>query len=290
MEQQQQAVYPHKVAVIGANGALGSDLMRVLKAPVPGYHKDFDIVDYDATREWLAQSGVKAVVNTAAFHRVPDCETEYAAAFEVNVIGVRNLARACAELDMHLCHISTDYVFDGSKGKPYREDDPPAPLSIYAISKLAGEYALAAYGDNWSVVRSCGLYGKVPTRAKGGNFINAMIRLGTDRDKVTVVNDETVCPTYTYDLAVAIDRLLAANGQGIFHINQSGQTTWYDFAKVIFETKKLPAAIEPISASAFQSAVQRPNYSILDNGKFEALTKHRMPEWQDALTRHLAEI
>lgn len=290
MEQEQQAVYPHKVAVIGANGALGSDLMRVLKAPVAGYHKDFDIVDFDATRAWLAQSGVKAVVNTAAFHRVPDCETEYAAAFEVNVIGVRNLARACAELDMHLCHISTDYVFDGSKGKPYREDDPPAPLSIYAISKLAGEYALAAYGDNWSVVRSCGLYGKVPTRAKGGNFINAMIRLGTERDKVTVVNDETVCPTYTYDLAVAIDHLLAAGGQGLFHINQSGQTTWYDFAKVIFETKKLPAAIEPISASAFQSVVKRPNYSILDNGKFEALTKHRMPDWQDALKRHLAEV
>ncbi|CAM2007193.1 dTDP-4-dehydrorhamnose reductase [Acanthopleuribacter pedis] len=290
MAQQKQAVYPHPVAVIGANGALGSDLMRVLKQPVAAYHKDFDIVDLEATRDWLAQSGVKAVVNTAAFHRVPDCETEYAAAFEVNVIGVRNLAQACAEHKIHLCHISTDYVFDGTKGQPYREDDLPAPLSIYAISKLAGEQALAAYGEDWSVVRSCGLYGKVPTRAKGGNFINAMIRLGTERDKVTVVNDEIVCPTYTYDLAVGIDRLLAAAGKGIFHINQSGQTTWFDFAKVIFERKQLPAALEPISAAAFQSVVKRPAYSILDNGKFEALTKHSMPGWQDALERHLAEI
>ncbi|CAM2067106.1 dTDP-4-dehydrorhamnose reductase [Sulfidibacter corallicola] len=287
---QPAGIMDQKVGIIGANGALGSDLARILRHPVPAFHKDFDICDYDAARAWLEKSGVAAVINTAAFHRVPDCETEYAAAFEVNVIGVRNLARACAELDIHLCHISTDYVFDGTKKAPYVETDSPAPLSIYAISKLAGEYALEAYGKRTSIVRSCGLYGRVPTRAKGGNFVNAMIKLGTERDRVTVVNDEIVCPTYTFDLAVAIDRLLAAGGEGIFHINQNGHTTWFDFAKVIFEARGLPAKLEPISAASFQSKVQRPSYSVLSNEKFEKLTGHRMPDWENALRRHLAEI
>jgi dTDP-4-dehydrorhamnose reductase len=203
---------------------------------------------------------------------------------------VRNLARICVDLGAHLCHISTDYVFDGRKEEPYTEDDPPSPLSIYGISKLAGEHALAAYSEDYSIVRGCGLYGKVPTRAKGGNFINTMMRLGRERDRVTVVDDETVCPTYTHDLAKGIAALLDAGGKGLFHITQSGQTTWYQFAKVIFDTLRLPAKIEPISAAAFQSVVQRPAYSILSNKKFEELTGFTMPSWKDALLRHLEEI
>lgn len=279
-----------KVMVIGANGALGSDLMQVLDQPVAATHADFDICDFEATQAAILASGAQAVINTAAFHRVPECETAYDQAFAVNIIGVRNLAQICAAAKIHLCHISTDYVFDGSKGAPYVETDPTAPLSIYAISKLGGENAALAYGEDVSIVRSCGLYGEVPTRAKGGNFINTMIRLGRERDKVTVVNDEIVCPTYTYDLAVGIKQLLEAKGQGIFHITQEGETTWFDFAKVIFETLKLPAELLPTTAAQFQSVVQRPNYSILDNGKFATLTGGRLPHWQQALERHLAKL
>ncbi|MDJ0838596.1 MAG: dTDP-4-dehydrorhamnose reductase [Acidobacteriota bacterium] len=279
-----------KVLVIGANGALGSDLMRVLPDAIPAVHADFDIVDEDAVNAFLDANPVDVVVNTAAFHRVPDCETEYDAAFRVNVIGVRSLAKACAARGIHLCHISTDYVFDGSKGAPYVETDPPAPLSIYAISKLAGEQALAAYGDNWSVVRGCGLYGKVPTRAKGGNFINTMIRLGKERELVSVVYDEIVAPTYTLDLARAIGALLEAKGRGIFHIANSGETSWYHFAQIIFQVMELPARLESTKASAFQSVVRRPTYSILDSGKFEKLTGHELPSWEDALRRHLADL
>jgi len=279
-----------RVMVIGANGALGSDLVKVLDNPVPATHADFDICDFQAARSAILASGAKAVVNTAAFHRVPDCETEYAKAFAVNVIGVRNLAQICSEAGIHLCHISTDYVFDGLKGSPYLETDQPAPLSIYAISKLGGEHAALAYGDNVSVVRSCGLYGEVPTRAKGGNFVNTMIRLGRERERVSVVNDEWVCPTYTFDLANGIKRLLKANGQGIFHITQEGKATWYDFAKVIFETLGLPAKLEATTAAQFQTVVQRPAYSILDNSKFGELTGMRLPIWEDALKRHLAQL
>ncbi len=279
-----------KVLVIGANGALGSDLVRVLPDVVTATHDQLDIVDAEGSAAFIEKSGVDAVVNTAAFHRVPDCETEYAAAFEVNVIGARNLARICAKKKIHLCHISTDYVFDGEKRSPYLEDDPCNPLSIYAISKLGGEHAVAAYGDNYSIVRSCGLYGRVPTRAKGGNFINSMLRLGREREVVTVVNDEYVVPTYTYDLARAIGALLEAGGRGIFHVANTGDTNWFEFAQVIFETCKLPARIEPTAASTFQSVVQRPAYSILDCSKFQQVTGFQLPHWKDALLRHLAEL
>ena len=276
-----------KVMVIGANGALGSDLVGLLPNSVGATHADFDILDVDGTADFLDRYPVDAVVNTAAFHRVPDCEAEYAKAFAVNVIGVRNLATLCAERGIHLCHVSTDYVFDGTKGEPYTEDDPPAPQSIYGISKLAGEQALIAYGASISVVRSCGLYGRVPTRAKGGNFVNTMIRLGREREVVTVVDDEIVGPTFTHDLAIGIGRLLEARGEGIFHITNKGATSWYDFARVIFTRLDLPARLEPIKAEAFQSVVERPAYSVLGNGRFEALTGHVMPDWQDALIRHL---
>ena len=279
-----------KVLVIGANGALGTDLVQALENPAPAVHADFDIRDKDRTFSWIKSSGAEAVINTAAFHRVPDCETEYAKAFEINAIGVRNLAEICADLKIHICHLSTDYVFDGSKQAPYTEEDVPAPLSIYAITKHAGEQVLAAYGDNYSIVRSCGLYGKVPTRAKGGNFVNTMMKLGAAREKVTVVSDETVCPTYTHDLAKGIVALLNSGGRGVFHITQSGETSWFAFSKVIFDYFKLPAKLEPISSSDFQSKVRRPVYSILDNAKFVKTTGHKMPHWKEALLRFLREI
>lgn len=276
--------------IVGANGALGTDLMSVIPDAVPATHGDFDIVDEAAVGAFLDAHAVTAVVNTAAFHRVPDCESEYARAFEVNVIGVRALARQCASRQIHLCHVSTDYVFDGTKGAPYVETDAPAPLSIYAISKLAGEHAALAYGEDVSIVRSCGLYGKVPTRAKGGNFVTTMMRLGGELEKVTVVNDEIAVPTYTLDLARGIAALLEAGGRGVFHIANGGVTHWYDFARVIWEVMDLPARLEPTSARAFQSAVQRPAYSVLDCGKFTALTGMTMPHWEDALRRHLDEL
>ena len=279
-----------KVMVIGANGALGTDLMQVLPNGVAATHADFDICDKDAAAAAIKAADVDAVVNTAAFHQVPKCESEYARAFEVNCIGVRTLAEICADRRVHLCHVSTDYVFDGSKGAPYVETDMPAPLSIYAISKLAGEHALAAYGDNWSVVRSCGLYGLVPTRAKGGNFVTTMMKLGRERDLVTVVDDEIVAPTYTHDLAQGIGRLLAKRGRGLFHVANQGATSWFDFAQVIWEEAGLPARLEPTKAAAFQSVVKRPTYSILDNSKFNDLAEWTMPHWEDALRRHMRSL
>lgn len=279
-----------KVMVIGANGALGTDLMQVLEQPVAATHADFDICDKQKAHDFIKAAGVDALVNTAAFHQVPKCETETQPAFAVNTLGARNLAEICADLDIHLIHISTDYVFDGKKGEPYVETDLPAPLSIYAITKLAGEHAAFAYGKRVSVVRSCGLYGEVPTRAKGGNFVTTMMKLGSERDLVTVVDDEIVAPTYTYDLALGIDKMIETRAYGLFHVSNQGATTWFDFARVIWEEAKLTARLEPTKAAAFQSVVQRPAYSILDNSKFEKATNHHLPHWEDALRRHMKKL
>lgn len=277
--------------VIGANGALGTDLMEILEYPVPATHDDFDITDLEATRAFLTKVRPRSLINTAAYHQVPACEEHYQIAFQVNAIGVRNLAVCCKQLGIHLCHISTDYVFDGSKKAPYVEDDLPAPVNTYAISKLAGEYMLKAYGGaNTSIVRSCGLYGAIPTRAKGGNFITNMVHLGRTRERVTVVDDEIVAPTYTLDLARAIDLLLAAQGRGIFHLTQSGATSWYGFAKVIFKVLGLPAELVPIKSSEFQTKVARPSYSILDNSRFNGLTGHPMRHWETAVRDHLRDM
>ena len=276
-----------KVLVIGANGALGTDLVKTLGDAVPAVHADFDISDKRKAAAFIKASGVNVVINTAAFHQVPLCETEHERAFQVNVIGARNLAEVCTDFGLHLCHLSTDYVFDGKAEQPYSEADLPAPLNMYGISKLAGEYAVAAYCADYSIVRSCGLYGRVPTRAKGGNFINTMMRLGREREVVTVVDDEIVSPTCTTDLAQGINALLDAEGRGTFHISQTGSTSWYEFARVIFDFFSLPAVLKPIPAKQLQTSVRRPPYSILDNRRFESLTGFKMPPWREALERHL---
>jgi len=278
----------NKVLVIGANGALGHDLMQVLDHPVPAYHRDFDVRDGDAARAFIQSAGVNAVVNTAAFHQVPSCESEFEAALGVNTVAVKTIAEICHDLGVRLCHISTDYVFDGKKGDPYGEDDLPSPLSAYAISKLAGEYAVSAYCHDHLIVRSCGLYGRVPTRAKGGNFITSMIRLGTERDKVSVVDDERVCPTSTLDLAHGLRDLLQTKSRGLFHITQSGCTTWFQFARIIFDRMNLRATLVPTSAESFQSVVKRPIYSCLDNAKFNGVTGKPLRPWDEALIDHLS--
>jgi dTDP-4-dehydrorhamnose reductase len=279
-----------KVLVIGANGALGSDLLEQLGPRGVGVtHAQLELADPASIALNLNQIQPSHVVNTAAFHQVPLCESRFEDALRINALGVRHLALACRDAGIHLCHISTDYVFSGTARVPYREEDPACPVNAYGISKLAGEQAILALGDNASIVRSCGLYGRVPCRAKGGNFITTLVRLGRSRELVTVVNDEWVARTYTRDLAQAIIRLLECGGRGLYHITQSGQATWFDLACQIFRTLELPARLEPIPAALFQTDVRRPPYSLLDNTRFIALTGLPLRSWQEALAEYLAQ-
>jgi dTDP-4-dehydrorhamnose reductase len=251
-------------------------------------HEQIEITDAGAVRDILGALRPRVVVNTAAFHNVPRCETEEAAAFAANAVAPRHLARTCTALGARLVHVSTDYVFDGTKGAPYVETDAPNPLNVYAISKLAGEYAVLSEGGDHQVVRSSGLYGLWPCRAKGGNFIDSMFRAARERPEVRVVTDEVLTPTFTGDLAAQM-RVLALEGPpGLFHATAQGSCSWYEFARVIFEVARCTTPLEPTTVAAFQSPVRRPTYSVLDNAALRAARLDRMRHWREALEDYLA--
>jgi dTDP-4-dehydrorhamnose reductase len=198
-----------KTVIIGSNGQLGTDLLRVFDETdiIAVTHQDLDITDADGVDAFMKETAPSAVVNTAAYHHTGKCEANPVNAFEVNAVGALNLARACERSKSLLVHVSTDYVFDGDKCTPYVETDPAVPLSVYGLSKLAGELAVMSYCPENYVLRTCGLYGLVPCRAKGDNFITKIRRLAAEKGEVTVVDDEIVTPTWTFSFARHIKRL-----------------------------------------------------------------------------------
>ncbi len=275
--------------VIGSTGQLGSDLVEACAAEaVTGLaHEELEIRDPEAVQAALARLRPDVVVNTAAFHQVPRCETAQADAYAVNAIAASHLARSCAALGARLVHVSTDYVFDGTKRAPYVESDRPNPLNVYGISKLAGEYAVLNGGADHQVVRSSGLYGVRPCRAKGGNFIDTMFKLARERDEVRVVNDEVLTPTFTADLAAQI-RVLAFDGPpGLYHATNQGSCSWYEFARLIFDLGGLTAPLRPTSVKEFAAPVKRPFYSVLDNAALRTAGLDRMRPWREALTDYM---
>lgn len=275
--------------VIGSTGQLGSDLVEACAAEaVTGLaHEELEIRDPEAVQATLARLRPDVVVNTAAFHQVPRCETAQADAYAVNAIAASHLARSCAALGARLVHVSTDYVFDGTKRAPYVESDRPNPLNVYGISKLAGEYAVLNGGADHQVVRSSGLYGVRPCRAKGGNFIDTMFKLARERDEVRVVNDEVLTPTFTADLAAQI-RVLALDGPpGLYHATNQGSCSWYEFARLIFDLGGLATPLRPTSVKEFAAPVKRPFYSVLDNAALRVAGLDRMRPWREALTDYM---
>ena len=278
------------VAVIGANGQLGTDLMDVLSAKhnVTGLnHADIEITEIESVRNALSTIKPAIVLNTAAYHIVPEAEKFPAKAFQINGIGTLNLAKVCQDLDIRLVHYSTDYVFDGKKQKPYTEDDRPNPLSVYANTKLSGEYFALNYCDHSYVIRVSGIYGKIPCRAKGGNFITTMIKLANEKPEVRVVNDEILTPTPTYHIAKNTAALIDTDAFGLYHMSCEGEVSWYEFAKVIWETLQLKTPLYAASVKDFPLVVKRPFYSVLENKNLNKLGINEMPEWKEALIQFL---
>lgn len=278
------------VAVIGANGQLGTDLMDVLsvKHSVTGLnHADIEITEIESVRNALSTIKPAIVLNTAAYHIVPEAEKFPAKAFQINGIGILNLAKVCQDLDIRLVHYSTDYVFDGKKQKPYTEDDRPNPLSVYANTKLSGEYFALNYCDHSYVIRVSGIYGKIPCRAKGGNFITTMIKLANEKPEVRVVNDEILTPTPTYHIAKNTAALIDTDAFGLYHMSCEGEVSWYEFAKVIWETLQLKTPLYAASVKDFPLVVKRPFYSVLENKNLNKLGINEMPEWKEALIQFL---
>lgn len=279
-----------KLAVIGANGQLGSDLQKVLSAEhdVIGLnHADIEITDIDSVKKALSTIRPDIILNTAAFHVVPDAEKFPEKAFHINGTGTLTLAKVCQELGIRFVHYSTDYVFDGQKQKPYTEADCPNPLNVYANTKLSGEHFALNYSDKSYVIRVSGIYGKVPCRAKGGNFITTMVKLAKEKPEVRVVNDEILTPTPTLYIAKNTASLIKTDAFGLYHMSCAGEVSWYEFAKTIWETLELETPLYAASVKDFPLVVKRPFYSVLENTKLNKLGIDQMPHWKDALKEFL---
>jgi dTDP-4-dehydrorhamnose reductase len=281
-----------RVLLIGANGQLGSDLAKALARDgaevIPRRHSDIDVRDGDAVARELAAHRSDFVINTAAFHKVEECETHPELAFEVNATAVRRLGVACAEAGAVLVHFSTDYVFGSGKQEPYAESDLPGPLNVYGASKLAGEYLLATVADRYYIIRTCGLYGVAGSSGKGGNFVELMLRKAQAGETIRVVNDQVLTPTYTVDLAEAVVALMKTGRFGLYHVSAESKCSWYEFARGIFEISGMHVDLRPATTAGFPSPVRRPSYSVLSKAKLRALGIE-MPDWRDGLPRYLAD-
>jgi len=279
-----------KIAIIGANGQLGSDLCRVLAeqeiAAVPLTRNDVDVANVEQVNDVLGSIQPDVVVNTAAFHKVEQCEEEPAAAFAVNAIGVRNLALSCSRTNAVLVHFSTDYVFGAGGSAPRVEEDTPHPLNVYGVSKLAGEAIVASTWQRNFVIRTCGLYGTAGSKGKGGNFVETMLKKALHHESIRVVNDQILTPTFTGDLATAVVQLIRTEAYGLYHISAEGQCSWFEFAREIFRQANLNPDLKPVSTREFASSVRRPTYSVLSKDKLKGIGII-MPTWESGLSRYL---
>lgn len=282
--------------MLGATGQLGSDVVDAFQASgatVAGLgHGDVDVVDSAAVDRAVEATAPTLVVNTTAFHHLDRCEEEPATAYAVNATGARNVAAAAEAAGAALIHISTDYVFDGATSSPYTERDLPGPLNVYGASKLAGEHLVRAACPRSFVVRTSGLYGPRPCRAKGGlNFPRLMLKLAAEKGELTVITDEVVGPTYTPDLARQLVALADTDACGVIHATGLGEVSWHDFA---VETLRLAGVtdvpVHPATAATMVRRVKRPPYSILAHERLESLGILTMRPWQEALAEYVASL
>lgn len=283
-----------KVLITGADGQLGTDLCKVLREQqiIPLTIEDGDICDSTFIKHQIISHKPDAVVNTAAFVRVDDCEDNKDIAFKVNALGARNIAVACEQAGARLLHISTDYVFGGEnveKYIPFTEFDDPVPCNIYGKSKLAGEKLVSLLCKKHIIIRSSALFGVAGAMGKGGNFVETMIRLGTEKHEVNVVNDQVFSPTFTSDLAIRISQLIETEYYGIMHVTNSGICSWYEFAMQIMREAGLNTKVVPITSDQFPQKARRPSYSVLDNYQSKLLGMTEMRNWQAALHEYFQQ-
>lgn len=255
------------VAIIGADGQLGFDLVRAFGKGwrvAPLTHTDIDVVDAAAVRSKILEIKPSVIINTAAFHKVEDCEKNPEKSFAVNALGAYHVARAAAEVDAAVVYISTDYVFDGDR-KSFEEDDPVRPLNVYGASKAAGEILTHIGNPGYYIVRTCGLFGDHPSK-KGHNFVTLMLRLAKEGKEISVVNDQIVSPTYTKDLSEKIRELVEKKvPAGIYHLTNQGSVSWYEFATLIFKLAGITPRLRAVTSAERPSPVARPAVSILEN-------------------------
>jgi dTDP-4-dehydrorhamnose reductase len=261
---------PKRAAVFGAFGQLGVELcaeLRLRGYEVAAFERaQLDITKADLVERAIAEFDPFAVFNAAAYNQVDVAEREPLAALEANGLAVRNLAIACRQNDARLVHFSTDYVFDGTLGRPYLETDAVHPLGAYAVSKLAGELYIQAYLDSPVIVRTSGVFGPGGLRTARGNFPELMLRLAREGKPIRVVEDHVASPTYAPALASRAIDVLERDLTGIFHIGGGEPISWFEYARLVFEKAGITANLTPTNEREYRTAARRPKYSALETG------------------------
>jgi len=277
-----------KVLVTGAGGQLGIDLLGAMQGwdVVPMTRQQLDVGDREQVLQVITTVEPDVVVHAGAWTAVDACESDPDRAFQVNALGARHVAEACRLAGSRLLYVSTDYVFDGSATEPYREWDTPNPQSVYGRSKLAGEQETLAQIPSATVVRTgwvCGVHGQ--------NMVKTILRLAAEHERLTFVNDQHGCPTFTDDLAGMIRRLVVSRLPGVFHVTNQGPTTWFDFARAVLEAAgEDPERISPVPTSEFPRPAPRPAWSVLDNAALRLQGIELLDHWKVPLKRTVKEL
>ena len=279
-----------KILITGANGLLGHELSSILKdhSLILLSHSQLDISDSDQVNTQLDSSQPDVVINSAAYTQVDACETNYDSAFSSNATGPKNLAIKCKQLNIPLIHISTDYVFEGNEKKntPLEENDKLGPKTVYGKTKLEGEKLVMENCDKYFILRTAWLYGE------GKNFVKTMINLSKKNKELKVVNDQIGSPTYAKDLAKAIKEIVEKKSEkyGIYHVSNKGQVSWYEFAKKIFEIKKIEIKVNPCTSEEYPRPAPRPHYSVLSDKKWIESGFTPMRNYEEALKEYLDSL
>ncbi|MBW3601542.1 MAG: dTDP-4-dehydrorhamnose reductase [Actinobacteria bacterium] len=276
-----------RVLVTGAGGQLGHDLLAAFSDDeVVGLgHGELDVAREPAVVAAVRDHAPDLVVHAAAFTKVDACEEETDTAWRVNALGSWWVARACALAGAPMVYVSTDYVFDGRADRPYTEFDATNPQSVYGRTKEAGEQLVRRTLPAHYIVRTSWVQG-----ATGGNFVKTMLRLGRERGRLSVVDDQTGSPTFTFDLAPAIRRLAVTGRFGTYHLTNSGSCTWFRFARAIFDTAGVEVELHPTDTATFGAPAPRPANSVLDNLMARLTGLEPLPPWDASLKRLIAEV
>jgi dTDP-4-dehydrorhamnose reductase len=276
-----------RALITGGGGQLASDLQELLGADARSFsHAELDIADSAALDRAFEDVAPDVVFNCAAFHNVDVCETEPDSAWAVNVRAVRDLAGRGAKL----VHLSTNYVFDGRREEPYGEEDLPNPRSIYALTKLAGEYAALAYCEGALVVRGAGLYGVHGSASKGGNFVQRMVARAKEQSSLKMVADQRLQPTYTADLAKALVDAVNADAGGVLHLTAAGACSWFEFTEAIMQLAGIDVPIEQVQTTIAPGQPDRPLNGVLARPRADALGLSELRPWRDALADYMEVV
>lgn len=277
-----------KILVTGASGQLGSTFKNMVASEQPENldfvfksSTQFDITSFEAVQQELLSQKYTHCINCAAYTNVDGAETERDLAHRVNVVGARNLSVTCNESKTVLIHISTDFVFDGFLNMPYVEEDIARPIGFYGDTKYKGEQAIINNLEEHFIIRASWLYSEF-----GHNFMNTMLRLGHERDELSVVYDQIGTPTYAKDLAHVILHIINTHSMeyGVYHYSNEGVASWYDFAKAIFEICTIGVKLSPIRSEDHSAPAERPKFSVLDKSKIKNTFGLQIPHWKDSLS------